>query len=171
MLPKDNKVQMKNNPLFLFILMVSLFSITGCKPDSAALMTAVKADNTAEIKGLLGKGADANSRTSPNGWSALHYAARNGNIEVIQALLNAGADPNYSGNMNGQANSAAAVLPLSLAQGMLEVVTQIQPAEMEATLRQNGLDDPALLKSTKDPNAVDRYEKAVIMLTKVTKAK
>jgi ankyrin repeat protein len=171
MRPKDKYAQMNIKPLFLFALVLSIFPISGCKPDSAALMTAVKADNTQDIKGLIGKGADANSRTSPNGWSALHYAARNGNVEVVQALLDAGADPNYAGSMNGQANSAVAVKPLSLAQGMMEVVTQIQPSEMEATLRQNGLDDPALLKSTKDPNAVDRYEKVVIILTKVTKAK
>ena len=113
-------------------------------------MTAVKADNTAEAIKLIGKGADANSRTSPNGWSALHYAAMNGNVEIVQALLKVGADPNYAGTKDGQANSAAR-MPLDLAQGMLDVVSGIQPAEIEATLRENGLDDPALLKSAKDP--------------------
>ena len=112
---------MKYKPLFLFALVLSFFPISGCKPNPAELMTAVKADNTENVKSLIGKGADANSRTSPNGWSALHYAARNGNVEVVQALLKAGADPNYSGSMDGQANSAAALKPLSLAQGMLEV--------------------------------------------------
>jgi ankyrin repeat protein len=162
---------MKYKPLFLFALVLSFFPISGCKPNPAELMTAVKADNTENVKSLIGKGADANSRTSPNGWSALHYAARNGNVEVVQALLKAGADPNYSGSMDGQANSAAALKPLSLAQGMLEVVSQIPAAQMETTLRQNGLDDPALLKSTKDPAAADRYQKVVALLASVTKQK
>jgi hypothetical protein len=40
---------------------------------------------------------------------------------------------------------------------------------MEETLRQNGLDDPALVKSMKDPTAADRYQKVVDALSKVTK--
>jgi hypothetical protein len=42
---------------------------------------------------------------------------------------------------------------------------------MEATLRQGGLDDPALLKSAKDPKAADRYQKVVELLAQVTKHK
>jgi ankyrin repeat protein len=160
---------MKNRLLFLFALVLFVFPVSGCKPDSTTLMTAVKADNTAEATKLIAKGADANSRTSPSGWSALHYAARNGNVEIIQALLKAGADANYSGSMDGKANSAVALKPLSLALGMLEVVSVIQPFEMEAKLRENGLDDPALLKSTKDPKAAERYQKVVDLLAKVTK--
>ena len=159
---------MKWKQLFLVVLALSLLPISGCKPSSESLMTAVKADNTEEAKSLIGKGADANSRTSPNGWSALHYAARNGNVEIVQALLNAGADPNYSGSMDGQASSAQSK-PLSLARGMLDVVSVFQPSEMEAKLRANGLDDPALLKSAKDPMAADRYQKVVEALAKVTK--
>ncbi len=159
---------MKWKPVFQLLLVLSLLPMAGCKPDSVSLMTAVKADNTADAKSLIGKGADANSRTSPNGWSALHYAARNGNVEIVQALLNAGADANYAGSMDGKANSAMSK-PLALAQGMLDVVTVVQPSEMEAKLRANGLDDPALVKSATDPKAAERYQKVVELLRAVTK--
>lgn len=160
---------MKYRLLTLFALLVLLFPLFGCKPNPASLMAAVKADNTEEARRLIGKGADANSRTSPNGWSALHYAARNGNVEIVQLLLNAGADPNYSGTMEGQTGSAIALKPLVLAQVSLDLVGQIPAAQMEEKLRQNGLDDPALLKSMKDPTAADRYQKVVDALSKVTK--
>jgi|SRR5208337_3143841 len=161
---------MRCRPLLFFALTLSLFFATGCKTDPASLMTAVKADNTAEAIKLIGKGADPNIRTSPKGWSALHYAAMNGNVEIVQALLKAGADPNYAGTKDGLTNSASR-MPLDLAQGMLDVVKEIQPAEREAELRKNGLDDPVLLKSAKDPNAVDRYENIIVLLIKSMKAK
>jgi ankyrin repeat protein len=132
-------------------------------------MAAVKADNTEEAKKLIKKGADANSRTSPSGWSALHYAARNGNVEIVQLLVSAGADPNFSGTLEGQKASATPLKPLVLAKVGLDLVSQIPVSSMEETLRQNGLDDPALLKSMKDPTAADRYQKVVDALSKVTK--
>jgi ankyrin repeat protein len=163
---------MKLRPLFLFALVLFLsFSTSGCKPSPASLMTAVKTDNTAEAMKLIDKGADPNSRTSPTGWSALHYAARNGNVIIVQALLKAGADPNYAGTMEGQTGSVISLKPLILAQATLDLVKQIPPSSMEATLHQIGLDDPALLKSMKDPQAVDRYQKVVDALAAVTKGK
>ena len=152
---------------FIFLLL----PISGCKPNPASLMTAVKADNTEEAKKLIGKGADANSCTSPTGWSVLHYAARNGNTEIVQALLSAGADPNYSGAMEGQAGSVISLKPLVIARATLDLVNQIPASRMEETLRQNGLNDTALLKSMKDPTAADRYQKVVDALSKVTKEK
>ena len=59
---------MKIKFLFLFVLVLIFFPICGCKPDPVALITAVKADNTADAMKLIGKGADANVRTTPNGW-------------------------------------------------------------------------------------------------------
>jgi ankyrin repeat protein len=162
---------MKTKRLFLFAVILLIFPVSGCKPDPTSLMKAVKADNTEEAKKLIQKGADANSRTSPTGWSVLHYAARNGNVEVVQALLGAGADPNYSGTMEGQTGSAISLKPVVLAKVSLDLVSQIPVARMEETLRQNGLDDPALLKSMKDPTASDRYQKVVDALTKVTSDK
>lgn len=156
----------KRSLLLAFTLVI--FALSGCKPDPASLMKAVRADNTEEAKKLIQKGADANSRTTPAGWSVLHYAARNGNIEIVQALLSSGADPNYSGTMDGQTGSAISLKPLVLAKVSLDLVSQIPASRMDDTLRQNGLDDPALLKSMKDPTAADRYQKVVDALTKVT---
>jgi len=161
---------MRCGSLLLFVLTLSLISAAGCKSDPVSLMPAVKADNTAEVIRLIGKGSDANIRTSPKGWSALHYAAMNGNVEIVQALLKAGADPNYAGTKDGQATSAAR-MPLDLAQGMMNVVNEIQLSDRETELRKNGLDDPVLIKSAKDPSAVDRYEKVVVLLIKSMKEK
>jgi hypothetical protein len=165
---KGSNAAMRWKPLFLFALVLSLFSITGCKPSPESLLTAVKADNTEEAIKLIGKGADANSRTSPGGWSVLHYAAMNGNVEIVKALLKAGADPNYAGARDGQAKSALAK-PYSLALGMLDVVCEVKPSEIDAKLRENGLDDPVLLKSAKDPKAVEKYQDVVELLINVTK--
>ena len=135
-----------------------------------SLLKAIRADDTEVAKRLIKLGADVNSRTSANGWSALHYAVRNGNAEVVQLLLSAGADPNYQGTMEGQRrDSVVSVRPLVLAEAALDLVNQVPASNMEETLRQNGLDDPALLKSMKDPRATDRYKKVVDVLTSVTK--
>jgi len=160
---------MRYRPFFLFALLLLLFPVSGCKPTPASLMAAVKADNTEEAKKLIQKGADANSRVSPTGWSALHYAARNGNVEIVQLLLNAGADPNYTGALEGQTSSVISLKPLVIARANLDLIGQIPPSRMEDTLRQNGLDDPALLKSMADPKAADRYQQVVDALQKVTK--
>ncbi|MFZ1085949.1 MAG: ankyrin repeat domain-containing protein [Terracidiphilus sp.] len=160
---------MKIKLLFLFVLVFSLISITGCKPNPAELMTAIKADNTADALKLIGKGADVNVRTSPTGWSALHYAARNGNVDEVQSLLNAGADASYAATMDGKTGSATPVKPLALAQIMLEVIGQVQNSQIEANLRESGVDDPALLKSATDPKASVRYQKVVDLLTKAGK--
>ena len=163
---------MKCKSLLLFALAFCLFSFTGCKPSSESLMTAVKADNTEEAVKLIGKGADANSRTSPTGWSALHYAAMNGNGEIVKALLKYGADPNYAATKDGKANAVLAVKPYSLALGMLDVVCEYnQPSEREAKLREAGLNDPVLLKSAKDPKAVEHYQDVVELLVNITRDK
>ena len=154
---------MRCRPQLLFALALALISIAGCKATPEKLMKAVQADNTAEAVKLIAKGVDPNSRTSPNGWSALHYAAMYGNVEIVRALLKAGANPNLDGAKDGQATSPR-MLPYSLAEGMQDVVTVIPPAEIEGKLRSNGLDDPVLLKSAKDPKAAERYGNVIALL-------
>ncbi len=134
-----------------------------------SLLSAVKADNTEEAIRLINMGADANCRTSPNGWSALHFAVRNGNAEIVNALLQAGADPGYTGTMEGQTGSIISEKPMEIAQAALDLVYQVPPSSIEETLRRGGLDDPALVKSMKDPKAADRYQKIVEALAKFTK--
>jgi ankyrin repeat protein len=162
---------MRCKSLIYFAVALSLFSVTGCKPNPELLMAAIKADNTEEAIRLIGKGADPNSRSSPNGWSALHYAAMNGNVEIVKALLKYGADPNYSATKDGKSNAVLDVKPYSLALGMLDVVCEVQPSEIEAKLRENGLNDPVLLKNAKDPKAVEKYQDVVELLVNITRDK
>jgi ankyrin repeat protein len=162
---------MRCKSLIIFAATLFLFSATGCKPSPESLMAAIRADNTAEAVRLIGKGADANSRSAPNGWSALHYAAMNGNAEIVKALLKYGADPNYAATKDGKANAVLAVKPYSLALGMLDVVCELKPSEMDAKLRENGLDDPVLLKNAKDPKAVEHYQDVVGLLINITSDK
>ena len=166
----------------LLALMLSIFFITGWRPNvprfgtkpnvetmQTSLMSAVKADNTEEAIRLIKMGADANCRTSANGWSALHFAVRNGNVKIVEALMQAGADPNYTGTMEGQTGNIVSEKPLQIAQAALDLVYQVPPPSIEETLRRGGLDDPALIKSMKDPKAANRYQKVVEALAKVTK--
>lgn len=135
----------------------------------ASLIKAVRDDNTQLAKKLIKLGADVNSRSSVNGWSALHYAVRNGNAQIVELLLEAGADPNYLGTLEGQKKSPVSIRPLVLAEAALDLVNQVPSSDIEDTLRQSGLDDPALVKSMTDPNASDRYKKIVDVLTSATK--
>ncbi len=149
------------------------FRVLGSKPDvgslRTSLMAAVRADNTEEATRLIRQGADANCRTSPEGWSVLHYAVRNGNVEVVEALLRAGADPNYAGKIEGQTEDAVPLKPLAIASAAQDLASVVPVSRMEATLSQGGINDPALLKSMKDPRAANRYQKVVETLAKFSK--
>jgi hypothetical protein len=95
----------------------------------------------------------------------------NGNAEIVKDLLKYGADPNYAATKNGTENAVLAVKPYSLALGMLDVVCEVKPSEMDAKLRENGLNDPVLLKSAKDPKAVEHYQDVVELLINITRDK
>ncbi|MGB7984413.1 MAG: ankyrin repeat domain-containing protein [Terracidiphilus sp.] len=144
--------------------------VLGSKPDAETLRTsliaAVRADNTEEATRLIHLGANPNSRTSSKSWSVLHYAVRNGNVEVVDALLRAGADANYAGTIDGQAKDAIPLKPLAIAKAAEDLASQVPSTRMEATLSQGGLNDPALVKSLKDPKAADRYQKVIEALAK-----
>ncbi len=164
---------MKWKILTLVALAFSYFATSGFKQDTEiqkrSLISAVQANHTLQAEMLIRMGADVNSRTSANGWSALHYAVRNGNASVVQLLLKAGADPNYAGTMDGQFDSVVTEKPIDLARAALDLVNQVPPSQIEATLHKGGLNDPALVKSMKDKKAPERYQKVVQALTKVTK--
>jgi ankyrin repeat protein len=164
---------MKWKILSLVALAFSYFANSGIKLDAdiqrRSLISAGQADHTLRAEMLIRMGADVNSRTSANGWSALHYAVRNGNPKVVQLLLKDGADPNYAATMEGQFNSVVSEKPIDLARAALDLVNQVPPTKIEATLRQGGLNDPALVKSMRDKKASERYQKVVQTLTKVTK--
>lgn len=163
---KGQFAEMKRRSLFVSALVLFLLPVSGCKPSPeslrASLLTAVKTDNTADARKLIGKGADANSHDSPGGWSALHYAARNGNVEIVQLLLSAGADPNYVGTKNGQSGTVISLKPLIVAESSLQLVRFPPPYGF----RSETPEDAALVKSMQDPNAADRYQKVIDILTK-----
>jgi hypothetical protein len=58
-----------------------------------ALLTAARKGNLAEVKALLGKGANLEAKTR-HGITPLFYAASHGNVDVLNYLIEKGADIN-----------------------------------------------------------------------------
>jgi ankyrin repeat protein len=127
----------------------------------------VRDDNPGEVRRLIRSGADANSHDPSDGWSALAYAARNGDVEIVQLLLNAGADPNGTVTTGQHTSTLISEKPLVVAEASLAMANMIPPSRVDAVM--SASNDPALLKSLKDPHAADRYQRVVDILTKVTK--
>ncbi|KAM6118702.1 ankyrin repeat domain-containing protein 40-like [Phoenicopterus ruber ruber] len=56
------------------------------------LREAAALGDVAEVRRLLGAGADINSRNEINGWTCLHWASKRNHAQVVSCLLDAGAD-------------------------------------------------------------------------------
>ncbi|KAM6050188.1 ankyrin repeat domain-containing protein 40-like isoform 2-T2 [Theristicus caerulescens] len=56
------------------------------------LREAAALGDLAEVRRLLGAGADINSRNEINGWTCLHWACKRNHAQVVSCLLGAGAD-------------------------------------------------------------------------------
>ncbi|XP_041265346.1 ankyrin repeat domain-containing protein 40-like isoform X1 [Onychostruthus taczanowskii] len=56
------------------------------------LREAAALGDVAEVRRLLGAGADIDSRNEINGWTCLHWACKRNHAQVVACLLEAGAD-------------------------------------------------------------------------------
>ncbi|XP_054501317.1 putative ANKRD40 C-terminal-like protein isoform X2 [Agelaius tricolor] len=56
------------------------------------LREAAALGDVAEVRRLLGAGADIDSRNEINGWTCLHWACKRNHAQVVSCLLEAGAD-------------------------------------------------------------------------------
>jgi len=63
-----------------------------------ALLNACYFGNTNGVIKLIRQGADVEYMEERDGWCAIHYAARWGDVRMLMALLNAGADVNLRTN-------------------------------------------------------------------------
>ena len=78
------------------------------KPTPEELWEMVRNGDINDVKLLLGKGADINTKDN-DGWTALHYATRHQTTEMAQLLLDRGADINAKDNDGWTALHCAAV--------------------------------------------------------------
>lgn len=97
--------------LVLSMFFVSLLFLNSC----ANLIDAAKKGDTADVKTLLNKGADANAKDK-GGWTALMEASQNGHTEIVNALLNKGAD------VNAKFNNSWTALMFASEKGHTEIV-------------------------------------------------
>jgi len=82
---------------------VSHFKKTGKRTEAElkldhALLNACYFGNTNGVLKLIRQGADIEYMEERDGWCAIHYAARWGDVKMLLALLNAGADVNLRTN-------------------------------------------------------------------------
>jgi ankyrin repeat protein len=92
-----------------------------------AFFFACQEGHVLEASYLLGLGVDIRRQTS-TGWTALHYAARNGKMETVQLLLQCGADP-YAEVMvawSGQEPQVGTPKEIALAKRYNEIAAAIE---------------------------------------------
>ena len=85
---------------------------------AAPLVEAAKANDRAAALALLEKRVDVNA-PEPDGTTALHWAAHNGDLELVQRLIRAGANVKAVNDFGATPMSEAAVLADSRLLGAL----------------------------------------------------
>lgn len=91
-----------------FIPIISGFAADACtleefEKNSIELISAASENNIYRIKQLLEIGVDINKKEDKTGWTALIYAARNGNKAIVQLLIENQADLNIVDNVGNTA--------------------------------------------------------------------
>eukprot|EP00286_Rhodomonas_abbreviata_P009190 CAMPEP_0181321532 /NCGR_PEP_ID=MMETSP1101-20121128/18742_1 /TAXON_ID=46948 /ORGANISM="Rhodomonas abbreviata, Strain Caron Lab Isolate" /LENGTH=418 /DNA_ID=CAMNT_0023429379 /DNA_START=58 /DNA_END=1315 /DNA_ORIENTATION=- len=103
----------------------------GSKGNNKELVNAaLKKDGLPRIKQLFGEGYDINSKKS-DGFTALHYAAREGYNEIVDWLIGAKA------NVNAVNNFGNSPLHLSAHNGHAEATRMLLNARADTTLKNN----------------------------------
>jgi ankyrin repeat protein len=102
-----------------FVLIVVGSATTNAAGQDSPVLTAVKAKDTAAVRGLIDKRADVNAAAG-DGATALHWAVYHDDSAIVDLLLNAGAradvandlgiTPLYLASVNGNAAIAARLL-------------------------------------------------------------
>ncbi len=69
------------------------------KTQNGQVIVSEPAETVADIKRCLANGADVNTQSMKDGYTALHYACFDGNAKAVQTLLDAGADVRIQDSM------------------------------------------------------------------------
>ena len=86
-------------------------AVEGARAGAGDLIEAAERGDAAEVRALLGAGAEVNAARG-DGATALLLASQNGHPEVVVALLRARADVNARDGYGDTALMAAALVPL-----------------------------------------------------------
>ncbi|XP_051491023.1 ankyrin repeat domain-containing protein 40-like isoform X1 [Apus apus] len=90
------------------------------------LREAAALGDLAEVRRLLGAGADINSRNEINGWTCLHWASKRNHAEVVSCLLDAGADKQILTSKGELAAELTSKPDIRKILGVVEDETEIQ---------------------------------------------
>jgi hypothetical protein len=124
-----------------------------------AFFVAVVANDTSGVVRWTRKGVDINTPERPNGWTALHYAANDGNVEMVGLLLRLGADPGVFGARGrGQGGTTMSPTPEAVAESHLALANM---ARSDPTIAPQYPQAKRLLES---PSLTARYEEVARLL-------